>query len=270
MVINNEDFEGGQKFQVEGPPLARSARSAVYAVKALNTLGVTSAILPEGTSAILRHGHWIGDESVFVETHVAALERLRGRLGHPDVICKGVIDQPGDVSCKGVDDRPGGKLERERKQALAVVESYAGKSLQPGSLDGYGVCQLGAHLCSQFRLPEDVGILQRDLSLSNVLVRPRRLPLPADPLPRGSASAVDSAESPLQASQRSTHAVHFSSSEGASRDLLSTAAPPESPNPSRGPFREGSLSQPTIPPRPLPSKRPASMKALVSQTATST
>lgn len=168
--------ESGQKrsFQVGGPPLARSSRGAVYAVKALDT--------PEGRAAILRHGQWIGEESIFVETHTAALERLGGRLGHPVVICKGVVCQPGK------------ELEAGGKQALAVVESDAGKSLQPGSLDAYGVCQLGANLSSQLWLQQEVGILQRDLSLSNILVQARqfpRPPLPSDP-PVRSVSGVAS------------------------------------------------------------------------------
>jgi hypothetical protein len=73
VVVIQEESGQTRSFQVGRPPLARSSRGAVYAVKALDT--------PKGRAAILRHGQWSmdwGEKHLFRDAHRGA-----GAVGRP-------------------------------------------------------------------------------------------------------------------------------------------------------------------------------------------
>lgn len=103
--------QGSKSFRIDGAPLSRSERGAVYLVDD-----------PEdahGGPWILRHGAWGQEaESVHVYTHIASLAKLDGRLGHPRLLFYGHVEKlrRGGVPLK----------------ALAAVETYEGRALQAG------------------------------------------------------------------------------------------------------------------------------------------
>jgi hypothetical protein len=155
--------QGSKFLRIDGAPLSRSERGAVYLVDD-----------PEDAHRgpwILRHGAWGREaESVHVYTHIASLVKLDGRLGHPRLLFYSHVEKlwQGGVPLK----------------ALAAVESYEGRALQAGGkvikLDAYGVCKLGADLTRQLALEEQEGVNQRDMRPPNVLTKACIMRRPGD------------------------------------------------------------------------------------------